>query len=245
VLHGKKQCRQIHYRYFCKSKTVSMNVANPVVEKEKVHPPLIRLVANLFSYIFHPLFIPLYITYFLAFIHPNYFAGFGMGQKYLLLIRVAYIMIFFPLITVLLSKALGFIDSIFLKTQKDRIIPYIASGIFFFWSYLVFKNQNEIPLILTSFTFAVFLSSSAALMANIYFKISMHAIGMGGMLGLFLIIMQQNTMLMTVPLSVAFLITGIVCTSRMIVSNHEPREIYTGLLLGIVCQLAAAVIIMS
>ena len=222
-----------------------MNVASPVVEKENVHPTLVRFVANLFSYIFHPLFIPLYVTYFLAFIHPNYFSGVGMGQKYLLLIRVAYIMIFFPLITVFLSKALGFIDSIFLKTQKDRIIPYIASGIFFFWQYLVFKNQNEIPLVLTSFAFAVFLSSSTALMANIYFKISMHAIGMGGIIGLFIIVMQQNTMLMTVPLSVALLLTGIVCSSRMIVSDHQPKEIYTGLLLGIVCQLVATVVVMS
>jgi hypothetical protein len=222
-----------------------MNIANPVVEKENIHSPSAKFVANLFSYLFHPLFIPLYVTYFLAFIHPNYFSGFGAGQKNWLLIRVAYSMIFFPLITVLLLKAIGFIDSIFLKTQKDRIIPYIACGIFFFWAYQVFKNQNEIPLVLTSFTFAVFLSSSAALMANIYFKISMHAIGMGGMVGLFLLIMQQNTMLMTLPLSIVFILTGIVCTSRMIVSDHRPKEIYMGLLLGIVCQFVAALIIMS
>ena len=222
-----------------------MNVTNPAVERENVHPPLLRLIANVFSYIFHPLFIPLYVTYFLAFIHPSYFSGFGAGQKNWLLVRVAYSMIFFPLITVLLLKALGFIDSIFLKTQKDRIIPYIACGIFFFWGYQVFKNQNEIPQIITSFAFAVFLSSSAALMANIYFKISMHAIGMGGIVGLFLLIMQQNSMLMTVPLAIAFILTGIVCTSRMIVSDHQPKEIYLGLILGIVCQFVAALIIMS
>ena len=222
-----------------------MNVAEQVVEKENTHSPVLRFVAHFFSYLFHPLFIPLYVTYFLAFIHPNYFAGFGAGQKIWLLVRVAYSMIFFPLITVLLLKGLGFIDSIFLKTQKDRIIPYIASGIFFFWGYQVFKNQNEIPPILTSFTFAVFLSSSAALMANIYFKISMHAIGMGGIIGLFIIIMQQNTMLMTGPMSVALLLAGIVCSSRMIVSDHQPKEIYTGLLLGIICQLVATVVVMS
>lgn len=202
-------------------------------------PAIARFFAHLVSYLFHPLFIPLYVTWFLLFVHPNYFSGYGSGQKLMLLTRVGLNMVFFPLITVLLLKGLGFIDSIFLKTQKDRIIPYIASGIFFFWVYLVFRNQHEIPSILTSFTFAVFLSSSAALIANIYFKISMHAIGVGGIIGLFIIIMQHNTMLMTVPLSVAFLITGLVCTSRMIVSDHQPKEIYTGLLLGFACQLIA------
>ena len=212
-----------------------------VVEKNN-YPAPVRFFAHLFSYIFHPLFIPLYVTFFLVFIHTTYFVGIDTREKIWLLIRVSYSMIFFPLVTVLLLKGLGFIDSVFLKTQRDRIIPYIASGIFFFWAYLVFRNQPEIPTILTSFTFAVFISSSAALMANIYFKISMHAIGLGGVLGLFIIIMQQNNMLMTVPLSVAFFLTGLVCTSRMIVSDHQPKEIYAGLIMGIVCQLVAAVI---
>jgi hypothetical protein len=34
-----------------------------------------------------------------------------------------------------------------------------------------------------------------------------------------------------------FLITGIVCTSRMIVSDHKPVEIYSGLIIAILCQL--------
>ncbi len=215
---------------------------NGKLAEENKHPAIVRFFAHLISYIFHPLFIPLYVTWFLEFIHPNYFVGYGLQQKIWLLVRVAYTMVVFPLITVLLLKGLGFIQSVFLKTQQDRIIPYIASGIFFFWSYLVFRNQHEIPVILTSFTFAVFLSSSAALIANIYFKISMHAIGMGGVIGLFLIIMLQNTMLVTVPLSAAFILAGLVCTSRFIVSDHRPKEIYWGLVLGIVCQLVAGVL---
>lgn len=47
---------------------------------------------------------------------------------------------------------------------------------------------------------------------------------------------------MSAPLTVALLITGVVCTSRMIVSDHRPKEIYAGLLLGFVCQLIGAAI---
>jgi len=208
------------------------------------HSPIIKFFAHLFSYIFHPLWIPVYVCYFLAFIHPDYFTGFGIKQKSWIIIRVAYSMGFFPLITVLLLRALKIIDSIFLKTQKDRIIPYIACGIFYFWSYLVFKNQIEIPLIVTSFVFGVFLASSGALIANIFYKISMHAIGMGGVLGIFVIILYNNTMLMTGPLSIALLITGMVCTSRMIVSDHQLKEINAGIILGIISQLIAALMIL-
>jgi len=208
-------------------------------------PAVVKFFAHFFSYIFHPLFIPVYVTYFIAFVHPGYFSGYNVQQKIWIIIRVAYTMVFFPFITVLLLKAIGFSKSIFLKTQQERIIPYVACEIFFFWAYLVFRNQPEIPKILTAFTFGVFLSSSAALLANIRMKISMHAIGMGGLLGVFLVIMTQNNMLMTVPLLVALLLAGLVCTSRMIVSDHTQKEIYAGLLVGLACQLVAAIFILS
>jgi hypothetical protein len=214
-----------------------------VVENPIQQPGIVKVFAHIFSYIFHPLFIPVYITWFLTKVHPSYFSGFSDYQKNWLILRVAYSMVFFPLITVLLLKALKFIDSFFLHTQKDRIIPYIACGIFFFWVYLVFRNQPNIPTVLTAFIFAVFLASSAALLANIYLKISMHAIGMGGVLGILLVVMASNTMLTTLPFSIAFLLTGLVCTSRLIVSNHQPKEIYLGLLLGIVSQIIGAAVI--
>ena len=206
------------------------------------HSPIIRLLANFFSYAFHPIFIPLYVTWMLAFIHPTYFIGFSSMSKNKIFLLVAINAFAFPMIAVLLLKGLGFIDSIFLKTQKDRIIPYIASMTFFFWTQYVLREQSFVPRILVAFMFGVFISSSAALIANIYYKISMHAIGVGGMVGLFLVIMQQNTMLMTGSLTFALLITGIVCTSRMIVSDHQPKEIYAGLVVGLFCQFIGAAI---
>jgi hypothetical protein len=205
---------------------------------------VVGVFSHFFSYIFHPLFIPLYVVYFLVFVHPSYLAGFSINDKVRVLMIVVLNAVFFPLITVLLLKGVGFIESIFLHTQKDRIIPYIASGIFFFWTYHVFRQQPQYPLIFPSFFFGVLLSSSAALLANIYFKISMHAIGMGGLLGVFLVIMKQNSMLMTWPLCLAILIAGVVCTSRLIISNHSIKEIYVGVLVGLACQFAASLIIM-
>lgn len=226
-----------------------MDIANQVVEGKELAPSAPRLnskalqfLAHLFSYIFHPLFIPLYITFFLEFVHPTYFSGFSVAGKKKVLLLIALNAVAFPAITVLLLKGLGFIDSLFLRTQRDRIIPYIASGTFFFWTQYVLREQNQVPRILVAFMFGVFISSSAALIANIYYKISMHAIGMGGVAGLFIVIMLQNTMLMTWPLSLAFLLAGLVCTSRMIVSDHRPKEIYSGLMVGMLCQFAGAII---
>ena len=205
--------------------------------------PVLAFAARFFSVLFHPIFLPLYVAYFLAFVHPSYFSGFSRADKKQVLFIIALNAVFFPLFCVLLLKGLGFISSIFLKTRKDRIIPYIACGIFFFWTYTVFRQQERYPSIMAAFMLGVFLASSVALIANIYFKISMHAIGMGGLIGLSLIILFGNSMLMTWPLSLVLLASGVVCTSRLIVSDHEPREIYLGLAAGLICQFAGWLVV--
>ena len=47
-----------------------------------------------------------------------------------------------------------------------------------------------------------------------------------------------------VLLCLAILIAGVVCTSRLIISNHSIKEIYAGVLVGMACQFAASLIIM-
>lgn len=203
-----------------------------------------RIFGNFFSYLFHPVFVPLYIIFFLLYIHPSAFSGFSEQEKKQTVLIILLNLVIFPLITVLLLKAVGFIDSLYLRTQKDRIIPYIASGIFFFWGYTVFKEQPQYPPVLTAFILGIFLASSAALLANIYFKVSMHAIGMGGWLGFFLLLFYRNSMLMTWPLCLALLITGLVCSSRLLLRSHEQKDIYGGLLIGILTQWVAAMVVL-
>ena len=183
--------------------------------------------------------------YYLVFINYGFFAGINEKEKVWILIRVILNMIFFPAVSVVLLKAVGFIDSIFLKTQKDRIIPYMTSGIFYFWMYLVFRNQPGLPQIITAFVLGVFLTSSVGLIANIYYKISMHAMGCGGMLGIMLIVLKTGSYYpFTVPFIFFVLITGTVCTSRLIISNHTQKEIYMGLFFGFICQFISAVFIL-
>lgn len=202
-----------------------------------------RVYAYFFSVLFHPIFIPLYVTWFLLYIHPSAFSGFDAAARRQTMVIVAINLVFFPLLSVVLLRALKFIDSIQLHSQRDRIIPYIAVGIFFFWGYLVFSRQPAYPPILTSFILGLFLASSACLLANIYFKISMHATGMGAWIGVFLLIMFRNEMLMTWPLSVVILICGLVLSARLLVAAHTAKEIYAGLIVGLVAQLIAGVIV--
>jgi hypothetical protein len=40
-------------------------------------------------------------------------------------------------------------------------------------------------------------------------------------------------------ISIALLVTGVVCTSRFIVSDHSPAEVYGGLFVGVISMVIA------
>lgn len=210
--------------------------------RETGHQPqnvIIRLIAKVISYIFHPLFIPVYIAWFLISVQPYLFASFTPAEKLLAIIRFFIMYSFFPLVTVLLAKGLGFLDSIYLKTQKERIIPYIACGVYYFWMSYVLRHQPEFSKEVVQLSMAIFIASSLGLLVNIVMKVSMHTMSMGIMLVFMALLAFTQPGSYSVYISIAFLIAGLVCTSRFIVSDHTPTEIYTGLLVGGVSQLIA------
>lgn len=209
----------------------TFNVSQPVAAK---------IFSKFFSVIFHPLFIPLYVTAYMLFLHPDAFVGFSVQKKWQVLSIVFLNMCFFPLFTVALARALKFIDSLYLKTQKDRIIPLIACGIFFFWAFLVFREQSQYPDTLVSFTLGVFLAASAALIENIYQKVSLHAMGMGGWLGFMIVLLFKQSLFMAWPLAVVTILAGLVCSARLVLGSHTTREVYTGLITGALAQFIAA-----
>jgi len=67
----------------------------------------------------------------------------------------------------------------------------------------------------------------------------MHAIGMGGLLGLMLVVLYSGQAFSAWPVMVAVLLAGLVCSARLAVSDHQPGDILAGLLVGMGCQLFA------
>lgn len=204
--------------------------------------PVMRVLAKVISLVFHPLFIPVYISWFLIYENPV-FPALNGWEKLLLVIRFAVMYTLFPLITVLLAKGLGFIQSIYLKTQKDRIIPYVACGLYYFWMWYVLRNQPDTPVQLIQLSLAIFIASSLGLMANSYLKVSMHAIAVGVMVAFMILFGFTANANMGFYISIALLIAGIVGTARLINGDHHPAEIYIGFFIGIAGLLAAYFIV--
>ena len=199
----------------------------------------INFLAQFFSYIFHPIFIASYVMAFLLYVHPYVYNGYEQWKKFQQMLSVVLDTAFFPIFSVfLLWKLKLFTQSMKLQTARERIIPYLLVMIFYFWMWHVFNNR-EVPPITVHFFLGSFLAICGAWFCNIYFKISMHTVAMGGLIIFALLFSLQDSYASGLYIGIAFVIAGIVCTSRFIVSDHTAFEIYSGLAIGMLAQFIA------
>ena len=201
--------------------------------------PALRAIAHIISYLFHPLFISAYVMAFLIFFHPYAFAGFDRQTKIFRFITIILSNTFLPLFAVFLMWRLKLIKSPFLRTEKDRLIPYIVAMTFYWWAWMVFKNLPDMPQLAIHFLLGAFLAICGGWICNIFFKISMHAIAMGGALMFFLLFGFYDEFGSGLYIAVALLLTGLVCTSRLLLSAHSGFEVWVGLFVGMLAQLIA------
>lgn len=206
---------------------------------EKQFNPILKGLASAVSYVFHPLFIPTYVFLFLMKAFPFEFADITDWQLKMRLFGVFWLTAFFPAFAVFLLWRLKFSDSIFLRTQKERIVPYVISMFFYWWMYYLSRNFNDQPIVLRFFFMGIFIATVFGLILNNYFKISLHAMGTGGATTAIILFAIYYHLNFGGTITICILLAGIVCTSRFIVSDHSNKEIYTGLGVGIVCQLLA------
>lgn len=202
-------------------------------------PLALTIPAKIISYLFHPLFIPTYIFIFLVYQVPYEFAGISDYQLKLRIFSIFWLTAFFPAFAVFLLWRLKFAENIFLRTQKERIVPYIITMFFYWWMYYLSRNFADQPSVLKFFYMGIFLATVFGLVLNNYYKISLHAMAVGGALAAIILFAMYYRLALGTSMSIAAMIAGIVCTSRFLVSDHTNKEIYAGLFVGVGSQLIA------
>lgn len=226
-----------------------MSVDNEGIVPERAvgfekQPQVLRIMAKLVSYLVHPLFVPTYFFLWLLFRFPYEFAGISQSQARFRLINVFWTTAFFPAFAVFLLWRLKFISNILLRVQKERIAPYMITMFFYWWMWYLSRNFTDQPIVLKFFYLGIFLTTVVGLIMNNFIKISMHAMGVAGaMIAVILTCFVYNSHL-GLDISVAVMVAGLVCTSRLLLSEHSTGEIYIGILAGVICQFIAYYFVM-
>lgn len=212
-----------------------------VASKQAVSPApgWMRAKAHFISMVFHPVFMPVYGSAFLLFIHPYVFAGFSPEYKWQRLASVFFNMTCIPVFAVFLMWRLGFVSSMQLRTAKERIIPYAASIIFYFWSWYVMSRQPELPAVFVNFLQGAFFSVCGAWIININSKVSMHTTAAAAQLAFMLLFCFADPFFSYIYLCVSVLLAGLIVSARNLVSGHSRLEIIQGLVTGALAMVIA------
>lgn len=215
---------------------------------------MLKYLAHLFSILFHPLLMVSYVLLVFIFINPYLFGSQDLHSLGFIMISVFSISVFFPLIAVLLMRMVGLIESIQMKDKMERIGPLIVTGIFYLWLFINIKQNNNIAGAYTTFVLGSTIALFIAFFVNSFSKVSLHAIGMGGLLAIMFIIRLNYSydfyylslgslgnlkIHFDVFLIIAIFIAGLVGSSRLVLSAHKPDELYGGYIIGIFSQIIA------
>lgn len=215
-----------------------------------------RFFAQFVSVIFHPLLMLTYMLVLLLLVNPYLFGVNNIGDQLsrVLILRIFLATFFIPALSVVMLRFLGMVESIELKDKQERIGPYIITGIFYMWMFRNFLDNSLIPTAYTSFMLGATIALFVAFFINIFSKISAHAVGMGGLLGMVVLTMLEFShhfftidlvligpvqFSLTVVLLLVILASGLVGTSRLLLQAHHPQDLYGGFVVGFFAQFIA------
>jgi hypothetical protein len=193
----------------------------------------LRQVALFFSYLFHPLLLTTLLIGLLYLYVPEVITPVDDNTIQSILILIFTLTYVIPLCSVLVMKLLGSIESLHLYNRRERFLPFFFIGTYYAITTYLFTSRmpfsDMLLIIFLSITVLIFVVTFLTL----WLKISIHAAGMWGMVGFILAIhLTAPVTGLFVPLIVSLLLAGIVSSSRLLLDEHSPREVYYGGIVG-------------
>jgi membrane-associated phospholipid phosphatase len=199
-----------------------------------------KRLSLLISVVFHPLLMPTFLLGTLFFLAPSIVGTdvLGFTTRLTLLGFVAITTFTLPALTVYYMYRAGYVSSLHLESLPERRLPYLVTALVYgfmayFFRYRLSPLSDVVPSIgvfLASISFSVLLAG----VISYWWKISAHAIGVGGFLGAIGAVAVKFTQLqLLVPLAVIVLIAGAVLSARLRLNAHTPAQVAAGLGVGI------------
>jgi membrane-associated phospholipid phosphatase len=189
----------------------------------------VKKTAQVISVVFHPLLMTTYLFVVLSLYLPSLLLP---ARSSLWLIFLIFLMTFLlPSFNFLFFRFSGTIRDLSFGERKDRVLPfafiailYCVVTIMFYWKFPV-PNLLKLMLIVTAM---VIVSS----LTTLFYKVSVHSVGVWGILGILVPLNQATDGMLLYPLTGGLVIAGAVMSARLLLNAHVPREVMIGGVMG-------------
>ncbi len=192
-------------------------------------------IARAFAIVLHPLLMPLYATWLI--LNSGSYLSFATSpvlQKFIYLVVFISTTVFPGLGAWSLLKQ-GKIGSIEMPVREHRHWPFIVTLVCYIASvFLLLKLP--IPRIFAFMVGGGLLSIIWAFIVNLKWKVSIHMMGIGGLMGLMVGFAQIYHVNMVLTLMLIAVLAGILGWARLKRNAHTPSQVYVGFLGGFLIE---------
>lgn len=197
-------------------------------------------IALILSVVFHPLILTTYLFALLFIITPDLvgvsaFELPALGSLLLLLFLNTFIA---PALVVYYFQKMGIISTMHVDDLAERRLPYLACiTIYGIATYLfgwklqpIAELAPQIAIILGAATISLLIVT----VVSLFWKISAHATGIGGSLGMLTgLLIRHDEAQLLIPLIFTVLIAGWLLSARLHLNAHTPAQILVGVICGV------------
>ena len=183
------------------------------------------------SVIFQPIFVPLYSLVILF--HSDTYVTYGVQpevRKFIFLITFLNTIIL-PIGVFYYFYRAKLIDSFHMHTAKERSLPFLTTIVFHLSTFYMF-SKAPMPSLFPNLILGAAFSVAVAFVINLKWKVSIHMLGMGGIVGTILGLALRYQVNATELIMALVVVSGIVGYSRLKLDAHTPLQVYVGFVLG-------------
>ena len=186
------------------------------------------------SALLHPLLMPTLLFALLLYYVPTAYLSVSAELHTSLLWTVFLFTGSLPGLTYYFFYRLGLIRSLLLDRRADRPFPMFFTSLLYggltFVFYYYFRLGPLLVLAMASIAVAV----TALTLVSLFWQISAHAVGLGGTLGYWLVVIAQypDDQALLYPLLLLLVLCGLGGSARLAMNAHTPAQVWAGLLLG-------------
>ncbi len=193
-----------------------------------------KLFANIISEVFQPLLMPILAIYLVFGVHAYYQLMYGyipgfVNRIYLITIVLTVIL---PLLSFFTMYKWGFISDLKMSVRKERILPTYISLVYYGCFYYLIREITGLDEGIICGVFGAILAVFIANIITLFWKISIHGVGISLVAGMFLGTTEIRHVDHTYMVILLFILIGLVGFSRLYLNRHTPAQVLAGSLLG-------------
>ena len=192
-------------------------------------------LTQLISILLHPMYMPILALHLTLLVLPS--LAFTLSQNLLLIYGILiFSTMVLPLISIFWLMQKGKVSSLEMSNHKERSLPLFKTVIWMSFGYYLLQNLLfYTPILKAELLGAILIILLAAIISK-FWKISLHLLGIGGVVGVFIALQIMHGDFLYLLL-LFILLSGLLGVARIKQKAHNYAQVYAGFLVGLSVEL--------